>query len=68
MRELTMEEIAMIDGGAMSNAEYAAFLGGVASAYAGLAAVPTPLSPVLGAIAGFTGVAAAFYTYRSLQS
>jgi hypothetical protein len=65
VRELTMMEIDAVSG-AMSNGEKAAMYGGIAAAYGGAAAIPTPLSPVLGLIGGASGIAAAYYTYMAL--
>ncbi|USI99299.1 hypothetical protein MUG10_14570 [Xanthomonas prunicola] len=64
MREMTMMEIDAVSG-AMSDGQTSAVYAGVASAYAGAAAIPSPLSPVLGLIAGASGVAAAYYAYKA---
>lgn len=66
MRELAMMEIDAVSG-AMNNAEKAAMYGGIAAAYGGAAAIPSPLSPVLGVIGGVSGVAAAYYAYQAAK-
>ena len=65
MRELTVVEIDAVSG-AMSNGEKAAMYGGIAAAYGGAAAFPSPLSPVLGMIGAASGIASAYYTYMAL--
>lgn len=68
MHELTFDEIDLINGGmnAVEAAKMSAFLGGVASLYGAGAAIPSPLSPVLGIIGGVTGAAAAGYGLYAL--
>lgn len=65
MRELTFMEIEAVNGAAMSDGQYSAFLGGVAAAFGAGAAIPSPLSPVLGVIAGVTAIGSAVYAYKA---
>jgi hypothetical protein len=58
-------EVNEVNGATMSNGEYSAFLGGVAAGFATGAAIPSPLSPVLGAIAGITAMGSAYYAYMA---
>ncbi|WP_367380408.1 hypothetical protein [Stenotrophomonas cyclobalanopsidis] len=66
MRELGMMEIDAVSG-AMSNGQKSAMYGGIAAAYGGAAAIPSPLSPALGLIAGASGIAAAYYAYQAAK-
>ena len=66
MRELAMMEIDAVSG-AMNNGQKAAMYGGIAAAYGGAAAIPTPLSPALGLIGAASGIAAAYYAFQSAK-
>lgn len=64
MRELAMIEIEAVSG-AMNDGQKAAMYGGIAAAYGTAAAVPTPLTPVLGLIGGVTGIVSMYYAYQA---
>lgn len=66
MRELTMIEIDAVSG-AMNDGQRSAMYGGIAAAYAGAAAIPSPLSPALGLIAASSAAASAWYAYQAAK-
>jgi hypothetical protein len=72
MREITDMEIQMVTGSSVtiggttySDAQVSAFYAGVAAGYATGAAIPSPLSPVLGVLAGITALGSAYYAWQA---
>lgn len=68
MRTLTIDEIYAVDGG-MTAKEAGAMSAGLAATaglYAAGAAIPSPLSPALGVIAGVTAAASGGYALYAI--
>lgn len=66
MHVLSANEIEMVGGAAWSDAEMSVALGGAAAMYGGAAAIPSPLSPVLGLIGAACGIGSAYYAWQAL--
>lgn len=67
MHSLTADEILLVSGGDDMFAEAGVVMGGFSAVACGLAMIPTPASPALGAFGVVTGVLGATFGYISAK-